>query len=118
MENLSTFELCFTVVYSTLPHQDSGIEMMMCIVLFVITAGYSAMSREKLSRGGVVMCSGEVIGSCICIEVLVIGSALSILTGTLHEIRQVNNEWSRDPAAVTVGTGSMDQSQKSHVVAP
>lgn len=43
---------------------DSGIEMMMCIVLFVIT-------------------------------VLVIGSALSILTGTLHEIRQVNNERSR-----------------------
>ena len=96
--------------------------MMMCIVLFVITAGYSAMSREKLSRGGVVMCSGEVIGSCICIEVLVIGSALSILTGTLHEIRQVNNERSRDPAAVTE-TGPDpwirdDQSQKSHVVAP
>lgn len=31
-------------------------------------------------------------------EVLVIGSALSILTGTLHEIRQVNNERSRDLA--------------------
>ena len=31
-------------------------------------------------------------------KVLVIGSALSILTGTLHEIRQVNNERSRDPS--------------------
>jgi len=43
---------------------DSGVEMMVCIFLFVMT-------------------------------VLVIGSALSILTGTLHEIRQVNNERSR-----------------------
>ena len=32
---------------------------------------------------------------CLLAEVLVIGSALSILTGTLHEIRQVNNERSR-----------------------
>ena len=94
------------MLYSTLLPQDSGIEMMMCIVLFVITAGDSAMSCE-LSRG-----SGEVWLSYT--EVLVIGSALSILTGTLHEIRQVNNERSRDPA---VRTGSMDH-QQNRVVAP